>query len=104
MCSAVNPSTLLLFARTLEERGEDLAVALETGALGVPDATFADALRRARLQGRCVRDETAAKRIRESMTANGGKARMRDAFPQLAGLVCWKGGSAPWYVEKLKDS
>jgi hypothetical protein len=43
-------------------------------------------------------------RIRTSMAENGGKARMRDVFPQLAGLLCWKGGSAPWYVEKLAHS
>ncbi len=104
VCSAVNPSTLLLFARTLEDRGEELALAMENGVLGIADSAIPDADRRARLQARCVPDEAAAKRIRESMQKNGGKARMREVFPELAGLVCWKGGSAPWYVEKLRTS
>lgn len=101
VCSAVNPSTLLQFARTLEERGEELALALENGLLGVDlEALLVDPKRRARLQARCRSDQDSARRIRES-AATHGRARMRDAFPALAGLVCWKGGSAPWYVEKL---
>ena len=104
VCSAVNPSTLLLFARTLEERAEDLASALASGQLGVDlEALGVDAARVARLQRRCQRDERAAARIRDSVTAHG-RARMRDAFPSLAGLVCWKGGSAPWYLEQLTAS
>jgi hypothetical protein len=29
---------------------------------------------------------------------------MRDAFPHLCGLLCWKGGSAPWYLSRLARS
>lgn len=103
VCSAVNPSTLLLFSRTLAERSEELALALENGVIGVDDSLVPDPARRARLSARARVDEDAARRIRES-TARHGRARMRDAFPNLAGLVCWKGGSAPWYLEKLKGS
>ncbi|MBI1947075.1 MAG: GH3 auxin-responsive promoter family protein [Deltaproteobacteria bacterium] len=100
VASAVNPSTLVLFARTLAEHGAELAAALEQGSLGVdvPDEAL-----RARLQGRARTDAAAAGRVRASMAAHG-KARMKDAFPDLAGLVCWKGGSAPWYLAQLPAS
>lgn len=103
VCSAVNPSTLLLFARTLAERADELALALERGGLGVDAALVPDGARRARLEARAVVDAAAAARLRESK-ARHGRARMKDVFPHLAGLVCWKGGSAPWYVERLKAS
>lgn len=102
VCSAVNPSTLLLFARTLAERGEELARALDDGALGV-DPSLVPAARRARLEERARKDAKAAARVRESGRLHG-HPRMSDVFPELAGLVCWKGGSAPWYVAKLEES
>jgi hypothetical protein len=96
VCAAVNPSTLALFASTLETHREALARALHDGTLGVDPARIGS--ERAALLGRRVRsDVDAAKRLEQS-------ARMRDALPHLAGLVCWKGGSAPWYLEKLKAS
>ena len=100
VASAVNASTLLLFARTLAEHSEELALALEQGTLGVQ---VPDESRRGRLQARARSDPAAAARVRDSARAHG-KARMRDAFPHLAGLVCWKGGSAPWYLAQLVDS
>ncbi len=103
VCSAVNPSTLLLFARALAERGDELALALENGVVGVDLKGIVDDARRERLESRASTDEEAAARIRKSTEAHK-RARMRDVFPQLAGLVCWKGGSAPWYLDKLKES
>ncbi len=100
VASAVNPSTLVLFARTLAEHGEALAAALDDGSLGVEVAVPEV---RARLQARAWRDPTAAARVRASIAAHG-HARMRDALPHLAGLVCWKGGSAPWYLAQLAES
>jgi hypothetical protein len=102
VCSAVNPSTLLLFARTLAERADELALALENGLVGV-DLSALDEKRRERLEERADKDEAAARRIRESARLHGAP-RMCDVFPNLSGLVCWKGGSAPWYVEKLTNS
>ncbi|MCC7071937.1 MAG: GH3 auxin-responsive promoter family protein [Deltaproteobacteria bacterium] len=100
VASAVNPSTLVLFARTLADHGDALAAALGEGSLGIEVA--APELR-ARLEARARRDADAAARVRASIAAHG-KARMRDAFPHLAGLVCWKGGSAPWYLAQLAAS
>jgi GH3 auxin-responsive promoter len=99
VCAAVNPSTLALYAKTLAEHADALAVALETGALGAD----VDEPRGARLRARARKDVEAAARVRASAKDHGA-ARMRDVFPHLAGLVCWKGGSAPWYLKKLEAS
>ena len=101
LVSAINPSTLLLFAQTLAERGEEIAAALEQGTLGAD--LVLDAKLRGRLTPFAKKDAAAAARIRES-AARHGVARMADLFANLAGLVCWKGGSAPWYVARLPQS
>lgn len=99
--SAINPSTLLLFAQTLEEHAEDIATALEEGTLG-EGLELAPEEQRA-LLARARRAPAAARRIRES-AARHGAPRLCDLWPGLAGLVCWKGGSAPWYLERLLRS
>lgn len=101
LVSAINPSTLLLFARTLERHAEDLARALDEGTLG-EDLILEDDLRKT-LESRARRVPEAARRVRLSLERHG-RARMRDAFPRLCGLVCWKGGSAPWYLSQLPSS
>lgn len=101
LVSAVNPSTLLLFAQTLEAHWQDLAEALERGALG-EGLVLNDEARRI-LSRRARRDAAAAFRLRESAKAHG-RPRMQDLFPDLRGLVCWKGGSAPWYLSRLPSS
>ena len=102
LASAVNPSTLWLFARTLAERGAELAAALDSGMLGVNESSLTGESHR-RLQARARADASVARRIRQSSAAHG-EARMRDVFPNLCGLVCWKGGSAPFFLEKLRHS
>ncbi len=99
VCAAVNPSTLLLFATTLAQHGPALAAALRAGVLGFEVAGD----RGQRLRRRARIDVDAALRI-EASIATHGHARMADALPHLAGLVCWKGGSAPWYLSKLTHS
>lgn len=101
LVSAINPSTLLLFARTLEQHAEGLAAALERGTLG--EGLVLDDDLRATLTSRARRDPEAARRVRGSLERHG-RARMRDVFPRLCGLVCWKGGSAPWYLSQLPSS
>ncbi|MCP4502735.1 MAG: GH3 auxin-responsive promoter family protein [Deltaproteobacteria bacterium] len=104
LAAAINPSTLLLFAQTLAHRAEDLATSLEKGDLGntiLPDSVAKELLQLAEAKG----DERrlAAARIRLSVE-NNGHARMQDVFPDLVGLLCWKGGSAPWYLHQLEKS
>lgn len=101
LVSAINPSTLLLFARTLERHATELAASLDDGGLG--ERLELDGEQRRVLEGRVRRDPVAARRIRASLERHG-RARMRDVFPRLCGLVCWKGGSAPWYLSQLSSS
>lgn len=101
LASAVNPSTLLLFAQTLETHWQSLADALEAGELGEGLVLTPDEERILRPLAR--KSVTAAERVRTSVSAHG-TPRMIDVWPDLAGLVCWKGGSAPWYLGQLPKS
>lgn len=111
VCSAINPSTLALFAETLATRADHLAAACHDGSFGPDDALLRNndgavvvgddvkALLRARLQ----RAQESARRVVDSAAAHG-RARMRDVFPQLAGLVTWKGGTSSWWLQRLRES
>lgn len=104
LAAAINPSTLLLFAQTLAHRADDLIASLEAGDLGdaiLPD--HVDKPLRALAARHPQQRQEAAARLRASVDQHG-QARMQDAFPHLVGLVCWKGGSAPWYLAQLKKS
>ena len=101
LASAVNPSTLLLFAQSLETHWQSLADALETGDLG--DGLVLTAEEEKTLRPLARKSLAAAQRIRTSVSAHG-TPRMVDVWPNLAGLVCWKGGSAPWYLGQLPKS
>jgi hypothetical protein len=102
VCSAINPSTLHLFATTLADAATDLAAGLNDGGFGVDVAGLDDATRQ-RLQGRLRSNPAAARRLRDSASAHG-TPRMADVFPELAGLVTWKGGASSWWLERLKAS
>ena len=111
VASAINPSTLALFAETLALRADALAAAAHDGSFGDDDALLrgsdgslvVDDGLRASLRARLKRAPEAAKRLVDSATAHG-RARMRDVFPQLAGLVTWKGGTSSWWLQRLRDS
>ncbi|MBM4281209.1 MAG: GH3 auxin-responsive promoter family protein [Deltaproteobacteria bacterium] len=111
VASAINPSTLALFADTLAQRATALAAACDEGGFGPDDALLRDAAgalavdddaRRA-LRARLRRAPDAAARLRASANAHGA-ARMRDAFPALCGLVTWKGGTSSWWLQRLERS
>jgi hypothetical protein len=111
VASAINPSTLALFADTLATRTEELADACDEGGFGADDALLRDAggalvvddASRKALRARLRRAPDAARRLRESRKVHG-RARMRDVFPALAGLVTWKGGTSSWWLQRLQDS
>jgi hypothetical protein len=94
VASAVNPSTLHLFAEVLGNHAEDLARSLEGGVVDVDVPA---------LRSFWKKDPAAAKRVRESAMKHG-KARMQDAFPALCGLVTWKGGTSSWWLRRLVAS
>ncbi|MFZ9887925.1 MAG: GH3 auxin-responsive promoter family protein [Myxococcota bacterium] len=101
LVSAINPSTLLLFARTLEENAERFVDELASGRLG--DELVLSEEQRRELTARARPSPLAARRLGDSLSRRG-RARMVDVFPGLCGLVAWKGGSAPWYLAQLRDS
>jgi hypothetical protein len=102
VASAINPSTLHLYATTLAEAADALARGLEDGGFGVDDGVLDDATRAA-LRARLRSAPDAARRLRESADRHGAP-RMIDVFPELQGLVTWKGGASAWWLERLKTS
>ena len=96
VASAVNPSTLHLFAEVLADQAEELARSLDSGAVDVDLGPGP-----ASVPWR--KDAAAARRLRESAMKHG-RARMQDAFPALCGLVTWKGGTSSWWLQRLLPS
>jgi hypothetical protein len=98
LLGAINPSTLVLLGEVLARHAGELANDVERGGLwdgvAVPEAW------RGRLLPRLRRDRAAAERLRRSVGQHG-VARFSDVWPRLAGLLCWKGGSAPFYLDRL---
>lgn len=94
VASAVNPSTLHLFAEVLSTKAEELALSLERGLVDVDVADSPFTLKK---------DAAAARRLRDSAMKHG-QARMQDAFPDLCGLVTWKGGASSWWLQRLLPS
>ncbi len=100
--SAINPSTLALFAQTLVDNADALADGVDSGDFGTDvsalDAHVADGLRR-----RLKKAPDAAARLRASASHHGAP-RMADVFPELSGLVTWKGGASSWWLQRLEAS
>ncbi|MCB9645503.1 MAG: GH3 auxin-responsive promoter family protein [Deltaproteobacteria bacterium] len=98
LAAAINPSTLVLLAEKLNANAEQLAEDLEAGTMRgleqVPEP------QRRILQARLRKDRAAAGRLRRSR-ANHGRVLATDLWPDIAGLCCWKGGSAPFYLAQL---
>jgi hypothetical protein len=106
--SAINPSTLALFAETLATRADDLAASCTAGGtlalarLG-PEESSVDHATRSFLAKRLRPAPDAARRIQDSAREHG-TARMRDVFVALAGLITWKGGTSSWWLQKIAAS
>jgi hypothetical protein len=90
LVAAVNPSTLVLFAKKLAEHSDRLARDLKNGTLDgierLPEPT------RSEVQALLRCDPWAADRIKHGAT---------ELWPDIAGLLSWKGGSAPFYLSQL---
>jgi hypothetical protein len=100
IAAAVNPSTLLLLAKKLDQHADQIAADLESGQLeGIErlpreiQQDVREKLRRAPKQ---------AARIRASK-ARFGRVLPTEIWPRLVGLLSWKGGSAPFYLRQLAD-
>lgn len=97
--AAVNPSTLVLLCQVMRERATEFARDLENGTLwdgaAIPDAQRDVWSRRMR------KDPARGRALMDSLQKHGA-VRPRDIWPTLAGALCWKGGSAPFYLAQLK--
>ncbi len=99
LAAAINPSTLVLFAKKLDEDAEALARDLHDGTMRGLDALPADLKRP--LETALRKRPDAARRIEASKAAHGFVVAT-DVWPELCGLCCWKGGSAPFYAPQLE--
>ena len=98
LAATVNPSTLVLLAEKLDEHADAIAEELERGGLeGLDD--IAEPLH-TELQAVLRKNEAAAARIRRARMERG-VVRPVDVWPNMVGLISWKGGSAPFYLEQL---
>ena len=100
LAAAVNPSTLVLLADKLDELHERLARDVEAGTLeGLDDL---DEPLRSEVAAILRKNPAAAARIRDSR-ARHGRVLPTDVWPNIVGLLCWKGGSAPFYLSQLAE-
>jgi hypothetical protein len=99
LAAAVNPSTLVLLAKKLDEYAEALARDLLSGEFSelsrIPEPI------RGEVQLALRRDAKAAARINKARRETG-RVLPTDVWPDIAGMLCWKGGSAPFWLEKLR--
>ncbi len=98
--ATINPSTLILICRKLTEFAPDLIRDCEQGTLK-EDLKLEPELRR-RLEKRMKKNRKVAARIRESLKRHG-RVRPPDVWKRLCGLICWKGGAAPFYLKQFPE-
>jgi hypothetical protein len=91
MIITANPSTLLSFAKTLEENTEELLQDLSEGTLRGKTAPFP-------LAKDPKRSEEVARIFREK-----GIVKPKDLWPELQVLACWKGGTLFHYLKELPE-
>ena len=99
LVAAINPSTLALFIKTFQNHHESLAKVIEEGRLGVSlkDNRHLEEY----LENLCYPRPEIATLIRESAAKNAGTPLLKDIWPDLAGVCCWKGGTGSWYLPRL---
>lgn len=104
VAAAINPSTLQLFAETLATHHEAFARGLDDGDFGVDEerlGTIPDDIRSS-LRARLRKVPVVAQRLR--MASDGQAPTMAAVFPELAGLVTWKGGASAWWLDRVRTS
>ncbi len=99
LAAAINPSTLALFGQKLDVHTdlliEDLRAGKLTGMERLPEPIQLEIRRELRAA------PEAAARLAASKEKHG-RALPTDLWPELVGLLCWKGGSAPFYLAQLR--
>lgn len=98
--TSVNPSTLVLLARILQERAEALLEDLAAGSLRhAPHLTEQE---RSALERLLRPAPQRARFLREILRADG-TLLPRTVWPHLVAINCWQGGSAPFYLAQLDE-
>jgi hypothetical protein len=100
LMGTINPSTLMMMCQKLTEFGPDLIRDCENGTLR-EDIQLAPEMHKP-IMKRIKKNPRAAARIRESLEKHG-RVRPVDVFPKLCGLLCWKGGNAPFYLRQFPE-
>ncbi len=98
LMAAINPSTLILICRKLTDFAPDLIHDCEQGTLK-KDLQI-DPEMRSRFERRLGKSRKAAARMRSSLEKYK-RVRPVDIWPKLCGCICWKGGSAPFYLRQF---
>jgi hypothetical protein len=98
--AAVNPSTIMMFAKKLNEFAPRFVRDVRDGALD--RSVGIDPKLRLRIEAKLKPDKARARQL-EALISVHGALRPKDAWPMLCGLACWKGGSAGFYLKQFPD-
>lgn len=96
--SMANPSTVLLFAKKLNEFAEDIIKDLYDGQ--IKKGLFLDPALRIKLMRGIKKNKERAKEL-ERLLATDKMLKPSKVFKNLALISCWKGGSAGFYLKQL---
>ena len=94
---AINPATLVLLWRKLNQWSDDLVRDLHDGTLA--PWVQARAEDRQQLEALCVPEPDLARRL-ETLREQHGELRPAELWP-LEGISCWQGGSAGFFTRQL---
>jgi hypothetical protein len=100
LIAAINPSTIILICQKLTEFAPLLIEDCKKGSIR-KDLDISAELRE-RLQRNLTPNKKVARRIKRSLEKHG-RVCPPDVWPRLCGLMCWKGGSAPFYLKQFSD-
>ena len=95
--ATVNPSTIVLLADRLAMHTDSIIRDVGTGALS-PDVAAPNAFRESL---HLKPDPERARRLERAAAAGGGVLRPGLAWPKLAAIGCWKGGTVGGYLAKF---
>ncbi|MGC8926950.1 MAG: GH3 auxin-responsive promoter family protein [Myxococcota bacterium] len=96
--SMANPSTVLLFAKKLNEFAEDIIRDLYDGS--IKKGLFLDPALRMKLIRKIKRNARRAKEL-ERLLQGDGMLKPSKVFKNLSLISCWKGGSAGFYIKQF---
>jgi hypothetical protein len=99
LIATVNPSTIVLLSDRLARHTESIIRDVRDGALSSDVAVPADLRASLRLRP----DPERARRLERAAASADGKLRPGLAWPKLAAVGCWKGGTVGAYLAKFGE-